>query len=188
MNRFALIALLAAACASAPALARDWTMRDGSKLGFTGSWEGAEFDGVFHKFAAAISFDPKDLATSRFDVKVDVTSADTQSSDRDEALADPEWFNFAKFPQAHFQTTGFKALEAGRFDVSGTLTIKDVSKPISFPIEWHEQGGSATLRGETTLLRTDFHIGEGEWAADETIGFKVRVRFELKLEAAAGGG
>src|ERR1700752_5215158 len=98
MNRMqrTLALALVCACAPAPALARDWSVREGSRLGFTAAWEGADFDGVFHRFDAAIAFDPKDLAASRFDVKVDVTSADTQSSDRDEALADPEWFDYTK--------------------------------------------------------------------------------------------
>jgi polyisoprenoid-binding protein YceI len=183
-------ALLCAACifASLPAqAARNWTVHEGGKLGFTASWEGIEFDGVFHKFDAAIAFDPADLAGSRFDVKVDVTSADTQSSDRDEALADAEWFDYPKYPQATFLTTAFKSIDAGHYEATGTLTIKGISKDIAFPFTWEEHDGMAHLQGDTTVQRTDFHIGDGEWAEDDTVGFKVSVHIDLKLDAKANG-
>lgn len=188
MRCFTRLLLLGIVCTASPAhSAREWTVRDGSRLGFTASWEGVEFDGVFHRFDPVVIFDPGDLPGSRFDVKIDVTSADTRSSDRDEAMAGPEWFDYRRYPQSRFVTTGFDALEGGgRFQVSGTLSIKDVSKPISFPVQWEVDGANAMLRGETTLKRTDFHVGTGEWEFDGTVGFDVRVHFELRLEEANG--
>ena len=167
-----------------PAIAaHEWSLHKGGKLGFVASWEGSEFEGLFHRFDAAIVFDPADLAGSHFDVKVDVTSADTQSSDRDEGMADPEWFDFAHYPQATFVTSSIAALADGHYEAKGTLTIKGVSREVSFPFTWKEQNGAAELAGETVLVRTDFHIGEGEWAEDESIGMKVRVLANLKLDA-----
>jgi len=178
----------AAVAASIPAQAmHEWAVRDGSKLGFTASWEGSEFDGVFHHFDAAIAFDPADLAGSCFNVKIDVTSADTQSSDRDEGLADPEWFDYKQYPQATFVTSSFKAVDSGHYEAAGTLTIKGVSKEITFPFAWEEHDNMAHLQGETVVIRTDFHIGEGEWAADDTVGFKVRVHIDLSLDAKSHG-
>jgi polyisoprenoid-binding protein YceI len=180
--------LICAACAlaSMPALAaREWTPRDGGRLGFVASWEGIEFEGVFHRFTAAVAFDPADLGSSRFDVKVDVTSTDTQSSDRDEGLADPEWFDYAKYPQATFVTSSIKPLGDGKYQAAGMLTIKDVSREISFPFAWEEHDGLAHLTGETVVKRTDYHVGEGEWAEDETVGYDVRVSVDLTLEGTA---
>src|SRR5262245_52577827 len=190
MNHAVSKLLLVTACAAfaLPAqAAHEWSVHDGSKLGFTASWEGIEFDGVFHHFDAAIAFDPADLASSRFDVKVDVTSADTQSSDRDEALADPEWFDYKQHPQATFVTSSFKAVDNGHYEAAGTLTIKGVSKDITFPFAWEEHDNMAQLQGETVVMRTDFHIGEGEWAEDDTVGYKVRVRINLTLDAKSHG-
>jgi polyisoprenoid-binding protein YceI len=178
-----LVCALAAAPAPAAAAAHAWSLRDGGRLGFVASWEGSEFDGVFHKFDANVAFDPADLADSRFDIEVDVTSADTQSSDRDDALGDPEWFDFPHHPKASFVSSSIAAAGDGRYEAKGTLTIKGVSRDITFPFTWQEQNGAAELKGETTLLRTDFHIGEGEWAEDDTIGMKVRVLADLTFQA-----
>src|SRR5262245_51776467 len=180
--------LFCALCAtvSLPAFAaREWTPREGGRLGFVASWEGIEFEGVFHRFDAAVAFDPTDLAGSRFEVKVDVTSADTQSSDRDEGLADPEWFDYAKFPQATFESSSIKSLGEGKYEAAGTLTIKGISHDITFPFAWEEHDRVAHLKGETMLKRTDYHIGEGEWAEDNTVGFDVRVNVDLTLEGKA---
>jgi len=179
-------ALLCAGCilVSAPALAApEWTPREGGRLGFVASWEGIEFDGVFHKFDATICFDPADLAGSRFEVKVDVTSTDTQSSDRDEGLADPEWFDYAKYPQATFASSSIKAVGDGKYEAAGTLTIKGVSHDIAFPFAWEEHDRVAHLTGQTVLKRTDYHIGEGEWAEDDTVGLDVRVNVDLLLDS-----
>jgi polyisoprenoid-binding protein YceI len=176
----AALTALAPAAAAAPA----WRALDGGRIGFTASWEGSDFDGVFHHFEAAIAFAPDDLASSRFDVKVDVTSADTQSSDRDEALADPEWFDYAHHPQATFVASSFSTTGEGHYEAAGTLTIKGISHELRFPFTWDAHDGKAHLLGETTVVRTDFHIGEGEWADGDTIGLDVRVRVDLSLETA----
>jgi len=190
MNRIAravLAALLTGPFTLPVHAAPGWSVRAGSTLGFTATWEGSGFDGVFHRFTAAIVFSPEDLAGSRFEVEVDVTSADTQSSDRDEALAEPDWFDYAKFPRATFRTTDFRALEAGRFEARGTLNIKGHSRAITIPIRWQQEGTIARLRGETVLKRTDFGVGEGDWATGDTIGLDVQVHFDLALDPVADG-
>jgi polyisoprenoid-binding protein YceI len=178
--------LLLCACCALPSLpavaAHEWTPREGGRLGFVASWEGIEFEGVFHEFDAAVSFDPADLPGSRFDVKVDVTSADTQSADRDEGLADPEWFDYAKYPQATFESSSIKSIGDGKYEAAGKLTIKGVTHDITFPFAWEEHDRAAHLTGHTVLRRTDYHIGEGEWAEDDTVGFDVRVKVDLTLD------
>ena len=49
-----------------------------SQLTFVGTQAGAPFEGKFEKFTADTKFDPKDLASSRFDVKIDTASVNTR--------------------------------------------------------------------------------------------------------------
>jgi polyisoprenoid-binding protein YceI len=190
MRSIALACLCATLTANVAAAegARAWTVReDGSRLGFVASWEGTEFDGVFHRYTADIRFDPADLADSRFAVDVDVTSTDTQSSDRDEGLADPEWFDYEHYPHATYTTSSIRALDGGRYEATGTLTIKGIAKEITLPFQWDSQDGVAHLHGETTLVRTDFKVGEGEWAEADPVGLDVRVKVDVELDAQADG-
>jgi polyisoprenoid-binding protein YceI len=165
-----------------PAWAEPWAIdRSASRLAFVATWEGSGFEGIFRRFEADIRFDPHRLAASGFDVTVDVTSADTNSADRDAALADPEWFFSERYPRATFVTSAIRSMGNGRYEADATLTIKGVSRSVVLPFTWRESGGRAEMDGEAVLHRTDFNIGEGEWAEGDVIGLDVRVRVDLAL-------
>jgi len=84
----ALAALLLAATATHAATA--WTTDPAqSRLDFTATLAGGDFDGAFRRFAADIEFDPADLEGSRFRVEIDTASAETGDADRDLALKAP---------------------------------------------------------------------------------------------------
>src|SRR5262245_45349335 len=75
------------------AAAGTWkTDRQQSKLSFVGSQAGAKFEGVFEHFTSNISFDPNDLADSKFDVTVDVKSVNSKDKDRDSVIRSPDLF------------------------------------------------------------------------------------------------
>lgn len=135
-----------------------------STLGFKGSNGGEAFSGVFKKFDATISYDANDLATAKFDVVVDVTSEDTQDSERDKTLAGADFFAFDKFPKAHFVTDSF-AKTADGVEAKGTLTIRDKTQPVTLKVTFTPSESGATLDVDTTLQRLDFDLGVGddEW-------------------------
>jgi polyisoprenoid-binding protein YceI len=155
-----------------------------SRLEFIATYEGADAPGVFRRFDVRLEFDPAGAGPGRLEVRVDVTSADMDSSDLNKEIAEPEWFDAAAFPQALFVSD--KLLETGdsRFLAQGTLSLKGVERRVEVPFDWRIRDGGAVMTGELVLSRTDFGIGSGEWAEDETIGHEVRVRFSVALEAA----
>lgn len=176
------LALALLAAVSMPSFAADYRVESGSKLGFTGNFQGAPFDGEFKKFDAAISYDPANLAASKFDVSVDIASVVTGDADRDGALPDDDFFSVAKFPTARFVTTGFK--QSGSDVIAdGTLTLKGVSKPVSLKVAFTPAGSGATMTVSTVLKRLDFNIGQGEYGDTSTIGADVEVKADLKLAA-----
>ena len=60
----------------------------------------------------------------------------------------------------------------------GTISIKDVNLPISFPFDLTVEGETAQMTGTLTLDRRDFAIGES--TADESnLGFTVDVMLSL---------
>jgi polyisoprenoid-binding protein YceI len=153
-----------------------------SKLGFSGSYQGTGFDGSFGKWTAAINYDPANLAASKFDVTVDLASARTGDSDRDGALPGSDFFDVAKYPQAHFVTTGFRR-NGAQVIADGTLTLKGVSKPVSLAVTFAPQGGGAVLDVAGTLKRLDFGVGGGDYADTSVIGADVKVNAHLQLTA-----
>jgi polyisoprenoid-binding protein YceI len=146
--------------------ARDWQV-DSSKssLTFNGTYQSGPFTGKFGKFEAAISYDEADLAKAKFDVKVDVGSLDTQSGERDDTLRTADFFNTAKFPQAHFVTTSFERGADGGVLAKGMLTIRDQSKPVTLKVKFAASAQGTTLDVDTTLNRLDFGLGSSsDWA------------------------
>lgn len=160
--------------------AYDWQVDSAkSTLTFSGTYQNAPFTGKFGKFDAAISYDEADLSKSKFDVKIDVSSVDTQSGERDDTLRTADFFNTAKFPQAHFVTAGFERGADGGVVAKGTLTIRDQSKPVALKVKFTASAEGTTLDVDTTLNRLDFGLGtSNDWA---DIGKDVGVRGHLVL-------
>jgi len=165
------------------ARATDYTVQAaGSKLGFSSTFQGQTFNGTFGTWTAHISYDAAKIATSKFDVDVDLASVKTGDSDRDGALPGADFFNVAKFPKAHFVTTGFRQNGA---DVvaDGNLTLRGVTKPVSLNVTFKPQGAGATLDVSGTVKRLDFGVGGGEYADTSVIGADVKISAHLVLTA-----
>lgn len=166
-------ALLAGA---ASAHAATWTVDTArSHLGFTGSQNGTPFKGSFGKFAGTIVLDPASPAAGHADITIDTASASTDDQQKNGAMAGSDWFSVAKFPQAHFVATSFKATGAGAFEAEGTLTIRGMSRPLSLPFTLAITGDTAKADGKVQLIRTDYGVGQGTWATAQYVALEVSV-------------
>jgi len=177
MKRLAM--LLCLLTLPAAAIAADYTVQPAaSKLAFSGSFQGAGFDGSFSQWTAAISYDPAHLATSKFDVDVVLASAKTGDSDRDSALPGADFFDVAKYPQAHFVTTAFHR-DGAQIIADGKLTLRGVIRPVTFA----PHGSGATLDVSGIVKRLDFGVGGGDYADTSVIGNDVKITAHLQLAA-----
>jgi polyisoprenoid-binding protein YceI len=183
MRRLALACVLAIAAHGA--LAADWRMDpSASRIEFAATFEKTPAPGVFKEFDARLRFDPAQPAGGKLDVVIKVPSADMSSADVNKAIAGPEWFDFARFPQAEFHSTEIRRVEPNRYLARGTLALKGVQQPVEVPFTWGAAGDDATLEGEFTVKRAAFGIGTGEWAATNVIGPDVIVKFRVRLRKA----
>lgn len=182
MNARGITVIVALLMAPGVAGAAQWCMvGQSSWLGFTAAWEGQSFQGRFGRFEAAIRFDPDDLASAEFLVDIPVASASTGNAERDEGMAEAEWFDYARFPTARFQATAFSPLGDDRYLASGQLRLKGVSRDTQVEFTWRRQDPGALLEGGARLDRTDFGIGSGDWADEEFVAHEVIVSFRLEL-------
>jgi polyisoprenoid-binding protein YceI len=171
--------------ATAGAQAADWkVVPAGSSLRFSGTAQGEAFEGAFKRFEAKIAFDPAQLAGSRFEVTVDLASADTRNEERDGTLKEADFFDVAKTPKATYVADRFTAKGAG-FEAQGTLTLRGVAKPVTLEFTWTPSAGGATLEGHATLDRSAFGVGGGDWADPEMIANEVKVATTLVLQPAS---
>jgi cytochrome b561/polyisoprenoid-binding protein YceI len=157
-----------------------WTVRPGSAIRFATSWSGQEIAGSFATWTATIRFSPEALDTSSVRVVIDIASLSTGRGDVDSSLPGETWFDTAKFPQATFTSDRFEKVGADRYRASGTLTMRGVSRPLSFPFTLKISGDEATMDAAISLDRTRFGVGQGEYAATDSIPADVAVKVALK--------
>ena len=181
MKRSVLLLLaLALPCAAAAA---DYAVQPASStLGFSGTFQGAAFHGQFARWTAAISYDPAHLAASKFDVTVSPASVRTGDKDQENALPGADFFDVAKFPTAHFVTTGFRQ-NGTQVVADGQLTLRGVTRPLSLTVNFKPLGSGGTLDVSGTLKRLDFGVGGGDYADTSVIGADVKVDAHLSLVA-----
>jgi len=179
------LAALCAALASAPAHAADWTVDpDASRLTFEGMQTGKAFDGGFDEFTAEIALDPAAPETGSIRVVVDTGSFNTGAADRDAEAMKPDWFDTETYPEAVFVSDRIEATADG-YVANGTLTIKDVSLPVSLPFTLEVEGDRAVAEGGMTVARLDYHLGVGDWADGVFVGLEVGIAFHVEADRGA---
>jgi polyisoprenoid-binding protein YceI len=156
-----------------------------STITFTSKQMGVPVDGRFGKFDAQISFDPKQAAASKISFNVDIGSAAVGDADTVREMRKPEWFNFAKFPTATFQSTSAKPLGAGKFEVTGKLNIKGIERQITTHVQLTQKAGITLVEGNFPLKRLDFKLGDGDWKDVSVVADEVVVKLKLSLSGVA---
>jgi cytochrome b561/polyisoprenoid-binding protein YceI len=156
-----------------------WTVAKSSTLGFSATWSGDALEGQFKRWTADILFSPDALDRSKLIVSIDMSSAATGDDQRDSSLPSDDFFAVAAHPKATFTASKFRKTGEGKFVADGVLDLRGVKKPVSLPFSLKIDGDTATARGVTTLDRTTFGVGQGEWASTDQIGAKVKVSFAI---------
>lgn len=164
-----------------PAGAQQQLLPTQSDIGFTFKQMGVPVDGRFKKFDAQIHFDASKLATSAVTLTVDIASATLGTPEIDAELPKASWFNTAKFPQATFASSAFKSLGAGKYEVSGKLSVKGQSQNVVVPLTMTQVGANTIAVGVFQIKRLAFKIGENEWADTSMVTDDVQVKFKLTL-------
>ena len=120
-----------------------------------------------------INYDPANLSADSVEAVIAVTSINTQDGDRDKHLNTKDFFLTETFPTATFKSTKWEAAGENKFKVTGNLTIKDVTKPVTLDVALLGTGAGnkgKTISGwqaTTKLNRKDFGITNGPSIAEE---------------------
>jgi len=156
-----------------------------SKLGFTATQEGAEFSGVFTEFSSGLELQAAHdtLVLQQLTAIIQLGSVDTQYQDRDDYLAQEDWFHIKVWPDAKFTSEQITDQGNGNYTATGPLTLRGVSQPVTLQLQLTIDEGDerGTLTGTATLNRLDFGVGRGDWENTEWVGADVNVSFELSL-------
>ena len=106
----------------------------------------SDVEGRFKAFDGTMESSKADFSDAKINFTVDVASVNTDNENRDNHLKSPDFFDAAKFPQMRFVSTSFVPLGDNKYTLVGNLTIRDVTKPVSFDVKF---GGTAVAMGGT---------------------------------------
>lgn len=144
--------------------------------------------GSFTDVTGTANFD-NGVDGGQVDVTIKAESVDTRSADRDAHLRSEDFFEVEKYPNITFKSTDVKAVDEDTLRVTGDLTIKDVTKPVTIDFDFQgvvtDPWGNerAGLEGSVVVNRKDFGL---QWnAALEAGGVLVSEKVTLQFEVSA---
>ncbi|OKK06716.1 polyisoprenoid-binding protein [Streptomyces sp. CB03234] len=145
--------------------------------------------GAFTDYEGILNLDGSDPAASSASIDVRIPSIDTGSADRDGHLRGADFFDAERFPLMTFRSTSAEALGGTDYRITGDLTIKGVTKPITIDLEFNgaakDPFGNERVgfEGKAELLRSEWGL---TWnAALETGGVLVSDKIKLTFEISA---
>lgn len=179
----------ASADAPAPRFAK-WALDKGhSNVKFTVThMVVSDVEGSFKLFDGAMEHTKADYSDAKITFSVDVNSINTDNTNRDNHLKGDDFFNAATYPSMKFESTSFTPLGGNKYKLDGNLTIRDVTKPVSFDVTYGgsintQRGAKAGFKAKTTINRFDYNL---KWdRATETgglvVGKEVGIQVNVEL-------
>jgi polyisoprenoid-binding protein YceI len=145
--------------------------------------------GRFLKWEGTLVLDEQDWSKSRVEVSIDAASINTSDEKRDGHLKSADFLDAEKFPKITFKSTKIAPAGGDKLNVTGDLTIRDVTKPVTVAVEVlgkaKDPWGNTKLafNGKLGIQREEFGA---KWnQALETGGFLVGKEVEIDLELQA---
>ncbi|NHK26897.1 polyisoprenoid-binding protein [Parvularcula flava] len=119
----------------------------------------------FNDFAVEVNYDPANVTASTVNVTIDAASIDSGVADFDDHLNSADFFETETYPEITFVSTGLTQATETTGTLTGDLTIKGITKPVTLDVTLNKIG--TTMQGDTpkmgfsakgTVLRSDFDV------------------------------
>lgn len=148
--------------------------------------------GTFEEYTATVEVaDLTDLTNANISFVIQAASINTKVADRDDHLRSADFFDIENYPEIKFQSKNI-VKDGDDYKITGDLTIKDVTKSITFDVEYNGKALNPWgvevygFEGSTKLNREEFGL---TWnAALETggilVGKDIKIELELELNPA----
>ncbi len=146
--------------------------------------------GDFTDYSVTIEAVPDDLEKSTVEVRLRAASLDTRNNDRDTHLRSADFFHVERWPEIVFRSTSVEEIDEGALMVTGDLTIRDVTKRITVPVDFTgfstdpvAKTQRAGFEGSRRVNRRDFGL---EWNVPlDTGGVLVSEKITIQFEVSA---
>ncbi|MEL6696670.1 MAG: YceI family protein [Bacteroidota bacterium] len=113
----------------------------------------SEVDGQFSSYDGKLVASKADFTDAVIDFEADINSISTGQSQRDDHLKSAEFFDAAKYPKLTFKGKGLTKVEGNKYKLTGDLTIKGVTKPVTMDVKYN-----GTVKGPYGNTKAGFKI------------------------------
>lgn len=127
----------------------------------------SDVDGRFKDFDVTIVAAKPDFSDAKVTLVAQTASVDTDNDRRDTHLKSADFFDVTKNPTMNFTSTGITPVGAGKYKLTGNLTLNGVTKPVTLDF-WHRgtipasgnKKENAGFKVTGTIKRSDFNFGK----------------------------
>lgn len=144
----------------------------------------------FGNAEGTLVYNAEDVSKSSVEVKLPLTGLNSFTAKFDDHLKSADFFDAGKFPAATFKSTKVESSGTNKLTVTGDLTIKDITKPVTLDVTINGGGEhpmakvpAAGFDATTTIKRSDF--GVGAYAPNVSDEVKIRITTEATGEKPA---
>jgi len=171
-----LLGMLVAANATPPETVYKLDLRR-SAINWTGKKVAGSHSGNIYVKSGSIVMDKNKIKSGSFEIDMNSITCTDLDADNGRKLVkhlqSEDFFNVAKYATAKFVITKATLLKDGSYDITGDLTIKGITKPLSFKTTLDGKGSSKVAVGTITVDRTKYDIKYGSSNFFEGLGDKV---------------
>jgi polyisoprenoid-binding protein YceI len=144
---------------------------------FSLTFKSADLSGSFKKMEGTIDFNEQNLATSKFNLSIDISTIKTGNGMRDKKAQTEEWFSAKKYPNIKFVSKTVEK-EGDLYKITGDLTVKGISKVYVIKAKKSGSGNAISFSGTINVNRMDFKIGK----KSDIVPDIMKVSFDLPAE------
>ncbi len=149
----------------------------------------SEAEGSFKIWDGTVENSKPDFSDAKVNFTIDVNSINTENENRDKHLRSDDFFSAEKYPTIKFESSSLQPLGNNKYKLSGNLTIRDVTKPVTWEVTYGgtiagQRGNKAGFKATTTINRFDYNL---KWdrateAGNLVVGKEVEITVKVELD------
>jgi polyisoprenoid-binding protein YceI len=152
--------------------------------------------GHFLEASASGNIDPDNPSASSLEVTINSASVRTHNEARDNDLRSANFLDAEHFPTITFKSTSIQPTAADRHSLTGDLTIKGTTRPVTLQVQRYGEFNDPGMMGhrmaysaEGEINRKDFGLTfnmmlDGRWMVSEEVKIEVELELVEMKEAA----
>lgn len=170
--------------AAAPQLnAAEWTLTPSTQVTFGIKSVGLSIvEGKFNKVQSELKFDPEIPQKGTAELVLDVDSLSLSNPSLKGLILGSEFFDAEEFKQVRFTSKQIKPIAYARYQITGDLTIRGVTKPVSFDTMMNPNINNPRLmdiQSNTTINRSDFGMRKALGGVGEQVNIQLKGQWKV---------